>query len=115
MDVIDVSQVTLRLRPQQPVRIEDDPDLEGHRSARLLSRIESTIDFGHSHYRSAVQNVSKQILKDHLPVPLLKKFRDFKVFAKKLKKAMGKQEYSIATHLKKNKPVYNLDHLIRER
>jgi len=47
--------------------------------------------------------------------PLLKKFRDFKVFAKKLKKAMGKQEYSIATHLKKNKPVYNLDHLIRER
>jgi hypothetical protein len=38
-DVIDVSQVSLRLRPSQPVRIGDDPDLEGHRSERLLFRI----------------------------------------------------------------------------
>ena len=57
------------------MRIGDDPDLEGHRSARLLSRIESTIDFGHSHYRSAVKNVSKQILKDHLPLPVIEKVR----------------------------------------
>jgi hypothetical protein len=33
------------------------------------------LDFGHDHYHSAVQNVSKQILEDHLPVPFLKKLR----------------------------------------
>ena len=30
-DVIDASQATLRLRPEQPVRVGDDPDPEGHR------------------------------------------------------------------------------------
>ncbi|WP_425107727.1 hypothetical protein [Bradyrhizobium sp.] len=34
-DVIDASQATLRLRPEQPVRVGDDPDPEGHRSAAL--------------------------------------------------------------------------------
>ena len=30
-DVIDASQATLRLRPEQPVGVGDDPDPEGHR------------------------------------------------------------------------------------
>ena len=47
--------------------------------------------------------------------PLLRKFRDFKAFTRKLRRALGKKEYSIAAHLKQNKPVYQLDHLIRER
>ena len=38
-DVIDASQTMLRLRPQQPVRVGDDPDPEGHRWRRPLVRI----------------------------------------------------------------------------
>src|SRR5665213_3298067 len=37
--VVDASQAPLRLRPQQAVRIGDDPDLEGHRARRPLFRI----------------------------------------------------------------------------
>jgi len=37
--VIDASQATLRLRPEQPVRVGDDPDSEGHRWRRLLVRL----------------------------------------------------------------------------
>ena len=32
-------------------------------------------DFGHSHYHSTVQNVSEQILEDHLPMPFLENLR----------------------------------------
>ena len=38
-DVIDASQATLRLRPEQPVRVGDDPDPEGHRWRRPLVRL----------------------------------------------------------------------------
>jgi hypothetical protein len=37
--VIDTSQTTLRLRPQQPVRVRDDPDPEGHLWRRPLVRL----------------------------------------------------------------------------
>ena len=35
-DVIDASQATLRLRPEQPVCVGDDPDPEGHRWQPLV-------------------------------------------------------------------------------
>ena len=47
--------------------------------------------------------------------PLLQKFRDYKVFARKLRKALGKHQVSVARHLEANRPVYTLDHLIKER
>lgn len=47
--------------------------------------------------------------------PLLQKFREFKVFARKLRKALAKRQVSIAESLRENKPVLTLDHLIKER
>eukprot|EP01135_Chromosphaera_perkinsii_P003910 Nk52_evm11s262 gene=Nk52_evmTU11s262 len=47
--------------------------------------------------------------------PVLKKFREFKVFMKRLKKAVGKQEFSTADKIEEAKPVYKLDHIIKER
>ncbi|XP_065890869.1 pescadillo homolog [Dysidea avara] len=47
--------------------------------------------------------------------PLLEKFREFKVFVKKLKRAIHKGEIHSADKLVENKPVYTLDHVIKER
>jgi hypothetical protein len=43
--------------------------------AAALSAPWLIFDFGHSHYHSTVQNVSEQILEDHLPVSFLEKLR----------------------------------------
>mmetsp|Transcript_5103 Transcript_5103/g.9728 ORF Transcript_5103/g.9728 Transcript_5103/m.9728 type:complete len:568 (+) Transcript_5103:15-1718(+) len=48
--------------------------------------------------------------------PLLKKFREMKIFLKRHKKALIKREFNEAKILEKTmKPVYNLDHLVKER
>uniref|UniRef100_A0A8C4H350 Pescadillo homolog n=1 Tax=Dicentrarchus labrax TaxID=13489 RepID=A0A8C4H350_DICLA len=47
--------------------------------------------------------------------PIVRKFRDYKVFVRKLKKAYGKTEYSDVERLRENKPSYKLDHIIKER
>lgn len=47
--------------------------------------------------------------------PLLRMFRDQKVFAKRVRKAMGRQENSIARDLKRREPICNLSHLVKER
>lgn len=47
--------------------------------------------------------------------PIVGKFRDYKVFVRKLKKAYAKTEYSDVERLKDNKPTYKLDHIIKER
>ena len=47
--------------------------------------------------------------------PLLDKFREFKVFMRKLRKAIGKEDEYTAKHLEDNKPVYTLDHIVKER
>ena len=47
--------------------------------------------------------------------PVLNKFREFKAFLKKLKKAIGKEEPGTADRLEQNKPVYTLDHIVKER
>ncbi|KAI8967389.1 Pescadillo N-terminus-domain-containing protein [Mycotypha africana] len=48
--------------------------------------------------------------------PLLAKFREYKAFAKKLNKVLHKGEFSAAKSLEENnKPIYNLDHIVKER
>jgi len=47
--------------------------------------------------------------------PIVWKFRDFKVFLKKLKKATDKGDEGAAERLKSNKPKYTLDHIVKER
>jgi pescadillo protein len=47
--------------------------------------------------------------------PLLNKFREQKAFLKKIRKASGRHERKLATKLDERKPLYKLDHLIRER
>lgn len=47
--------------------------------------------------------------------PVLNKFRDHKIFARKLSKALGKREYNTAKRLEENRPTYTLDHIIKER
>ena len=46
---------------------------------------------------------------------LIDKYREFKVFIKRLKKAIGREEDHTVCHLLNNKPNYTLDHIIRER
>ena len=45
--------------------------------------------------------------------PIVWKFRDFKVFLKKLKRATSKGDFDTADRLKANKPKYTLDHIVR--
>ncbi|KAG7450348.1 uncharacterized protein BT62DRAFT_943254 [Guyanagaster necrorhizus] len=47
--------------------------------------------------------------------PVLKKLREHKAFAKKLSRALGRGEWSDAKSLEENRPVYRLDHIIKER
>ncbi|GCC20274.1 pescadillo [Chiloscyllium punctatum] len=47
--------------------------------------------------------------------PIVHKFRDYKVFVRKLRKAYGKAEWETAQKLQENKPVYKLDHIVKER
>ncbi|OQV16181.1 Pescadillo-like protein [Hypsibius exemplaris] len=47
--------------------------------------------------------------------PIIQKFRDFKVFVKKLKKAVVYKNPLTAQRLRRNKPVYKLDHIVKER
>ncbi|KAG0209438.1 mRNA-binding ribosome synthesis protein nop7 [Mortierella sp. GBA30] len=47
--------------------------------------------------------------------PILGKFREYKTFAKKMAKVMSKGQYSTAKTLSENKPIYTLDHIIKER
>ncbi|KAK4055815.1 mRNA-binding ribosome synthesis protein nop7 [Microbotryomycetes sp. JL221] len=47
--------------------------------------------------------------------PVLAKLREHKAFAKKLSKAVGRGEWALAKNLEEAKPVYRLDHIIKER
>lgn len=47
--------------------------------------------------------------------PLLQKFREHKAFAKKLARAVGRQEWGLAKNLEDSKPVTRLDHIVKER
>ena len=45
----------------------------------------------------------------------MNKLRDHKAFAKKLSRALGRGDWSSAKSLENNKPLYRLDHIIKER
>ncbi|XP_005366175.1 pescadillo homolog [Microtus ochrogaster] len=47
--------------------------------------------------------------------PIVNKFREYKVFVRKLRKAYGKSEWNAVERLKDNKPNYKLDHIVKER
>ncbi|XP_067406302.1 pescadillo homolog [Emydura macquarii macquarii] len=47
--------------------------------------------------------------------PIVNKFREYKVFVRKLRKAYGKSEWNTVERLKDNKPSYKLDHILKER
>ena len=47
--------------------------------------------------------------------PIVNKFRDFKVFLRKLKKAQEKKNWDTVERLRENKPRYNLDTIVKER
>lgn len=47
--------------------------------------------------------------------PIVGKFREYKVFVRKLRKAYGKSEWTGVERLRENKPSYKLDHIIKER
>ncbi|KAI8816476.1 Pescadillo N-terminus-domain-containing protein [Fimicolochytrium jonesii] len=47
--------------------------------------------------------------------PVLHKLREQKVFARKLSKAIAKQEWTRAKSLEEQRPEYTLDHIIKER
>uniref|UniRef100_A0A8B9E4U4 Pescadillo homolog n=1 Tax=Anser cygnoides TaxID=8845 RepID=A0A8B9E4U4_ANSCY len=47
--------------------------------------------------------------------PIVNKFREYKIFVRKLRKAYGKSEWGTVERLKDNKPSYKLDHIVKER
>jgi pescadillo protein len=47
--------------------------------------------------------------------PIVNKFRDFKVFLRKLKKAQEKKNWDTVDRLRDNKPKYTLDTIVKER
>lgn len=47
--------------------------------------------------------------------PVLEKLRAHKTFAKKLSRALGKEQYGLAKNLQDNKPMFRIDHIIKER
>jgi len=47
--------------------------------------------------------------------PIVWKFREFKVFLRKLKKAQEKKNWDTVERLHQNKPKYSLDNIVRER
>ena len=47
--------------------------------------------------------------------PVLQVLRQEKIHARKISKALSKQQFNIAQQLKQNAPMYTLDHIIKER
>ncbi|XP_041955882.1 pescadillo [Alosa sapidissima] len=47
--------------------------------------------------------------------PIVGRFREYKVFVRKLRKAYGKAEWTGVQRLRDNKPSYKLDHIVKER
>ncbi|KAL7839916.1 hypothetical protein SRHO_G00265740 [Serrasalmus rhombeus] len=47
--------------------------------------------------------------------PIVGKFREYKIFVRKLRKAYGKGEWGGVEKLRENKPAYKLDHIVKER
>eukprot|EP00057_Strongylocentrotus_purpuratus_P034654 XP_796089.3 PREDICTED: pescadillo [Strongylocentrotus purpuratus] len=47
--------------------------------------------------------------------PIVEKFRDHRVFVRKVRKAKAKKEWATVNRLCRNEPKYRLDHIVKER
>nr|XP_054749070.1 pescadillo-like isoform X2 [Lytechinus pictus] len=47
--------------------------------------------------------------------PIVQKFRDHRVFVRKVRKAKAKREWTSLDRLNRNEPKYKLDHIVKER
>lgn len=47
--------------------------------------------------------------------PIVNKFREFKVYVKRLKKAKGRRDIKGIARIRNNKPSYKVDHIVKER
>jgi len=47
--------------------------------------------------------------------PILKKFRDFKIYVKRLKRAKGRRDIKGVARVRNTKPTYKVDHIVKER
>lgn len=47
--------------------------------------------------------------------PIINKFREFKVYVKRLKRARGRRDVRTLGRLRAHKPTYSLDHIVKER
>jgi len=47
--------------------------------------------------------------------PIINKFRDFKVYVKRLKRARGRRDIKAVGRIRNNKPSYKIDHIVKER
>ncbi|XP_052797564.1 pescadillo homolog isoform X2 [Mya arenaria] len=47
--------------------------------------------------------------------PLINKFREFKHFMRRLKRAYGTKNMNSASRIRRNRPKYKLDHIVKER
>ena len=47
--------------------------------------------------------------------PIINKFREFKTYVKRLKRARGRRDVKALGRLRANKPSYKVDHIVKER
>lgn len=47
--------------------------------------------------------------------PLIDKFREFRVFIRRLTRAIGRKDQEASHRLRENEPIYTLDHIVKER
>lgn len=60
-----------------------------------------------AYYRKDIQYLAHE--------PILNKFREHKIFARKLSRAIGRGDLDNAKRIDRNRPRYTLDHIIKER
>nr|XP_002123159.1 pescadillo homolog [Ciona intestinalis] len=47
--------------------------------------------------------------------PVINKFREYKIYVKRLKKSDNRKDRIRSSHIRSNKPSYKVDHIVRER
>lgn len=47
--------------------------------------------------------------------PIIRKFRDFKTYVKRLKRAKGRRDIKAIARVRNTKPTYKVDHIVKER
>jgi len=68
--------------------------------------------------KGSTSNRTYYFLKDIqflLHEPIINKFREYKIFVRKLRKAEAKKDRTKAEHIRERRPTYQVDHIVRER